>query len=159
MADSLNNDLWPVSKFYFLVSFSGGSVEGDISFQEVSGLDQETDVIEYRHGDNPEFSTIKKPGMTKSTNVVLKKGIFQNDARLTDMFNAIYDKKYYKDPADRMTVLIKLMDEAGEVIMNWRLDNAFPAKLTGTDLKSDASEIAVESLELAHQGITVGMGG
>ncbi|MEM7106106.1 MAG: phage tail protein [Bacteroidota bacterium] len=155
--DTTNNDLWPVSKFHFLVTIAGGSVTGDISFQEVSGLDQETDVMEYRHGDNPAFGTIKKPGLVKSTNVVCKKGIFKNDKRITDMFNDIYNKKYYYEKSERMQITIKLLDEAGNPIMTWELTNAFPMKLTGTDLKSDASEIAVESLEFAHEGIKATM--
>jgi len=61
-SDGLNNDIWPVAKFYFLVSIKGKHYEGEIGFQEVSGLDQETDIMEYRHGDSPSFGTIKKPG-------------------------------------------------------------------------------------------------
>jgi phage tail-like protein len=148
--DSLNVDKWPVAKFYFLVSIKGGDYEGDISFQEVSGLDQETDVIEYRHGDSPNFGTIKKPGLIKNTNVVCRKGIFPKDGRLVDMFNNLKANKI-----DRMTVTIKLQDENGNPMMIWELAKAFPVKLQGTDLKSDSSEVAIETIEFAHEGLSV----
>ncbi len=156
--DSTNNDKWPISKFYFLVTLKGGLVEGDISFQEVSGLDQETDIMENGHVDSPTFGTIKMPGMIKNTNVVCKKGIISADKGLLDMFNDIFkDKKYYATLAERMTITIKLLDEKGEPVMTWELTRAFPAKLQGTDLKSDSSEIAIEMMEFAHEGITVTM--
>ena len=143
MADTQNDGLWPVAKFYFLVTIAGT----DSSFQEVSGLDVETAVMEYRHGDSKTFSTIKKPGLIKTTSITLKKGVFSNDSRLIDYFKALMlDKSYYAK--DRLQVDIKLMDEADAVIMTWTLSNAFPTKLSGTDLKSDSSEIAIETLEL-----------
>ncbi len=156
--DSANDNKWPMTKFFFSVEFDGGTggVKGAISFQEVSGLDQEVDIIEYRHGDSPVFSNMKKPGMIKYTNVVFKKGYFKADSRLTDLFKVITDgKEYYSDdPSKRLTVKIKLLDENGKPLVNWQLNNAFPVKLTGTDLKSDATEIAIESLEVAHEGLT-----
>jgi phage tail-like protein len=153
MADTNNDGLWPVAKFYFLVTIAGT----DISFQEVSGLDVETDVMDYRHGDSKTFGTIKKPGLIKTTNLTLKKGVFAGDSRLVDYFNALMvDKSYYA--TDRMQIDIKLMDEADTVIMTWTLVNAFPTKLSGTDLKSDSSEIAIETLELAHEGMTIKVG-
>lgn len=153
MADTKNDGLWPVAKFYFLATIAGT----DISFQEISGLDVETDVMEYRHGDSKTFGTIKKPGLIKTTNITLKKGIFTKDSRLIDYFNKLMkDKAYYAK--DRMQIDIKLMDEADAVIMTWTLTNAFPTKLSGTDLKSDSSEIAIETLELAHEGIAIAMG-
>jgi len=157
MADTVNNDKWPIVKFHFLISITGGdgTYAGDIAFQEVSGLDQEVDVVEYRHGDSAIFSTIKIPGLVKTGEVSLKKGMFKADDRLTSLFNAFYDKKsYYSDVAKRLQVTIKLLDELGNPVMQWDLKNAFPKKLTGTDLKSEATELAIESLELAHEGIT-----
>ncbi len=55
----------------------------------------------------------------------------------------------------RETVVIKLLDETGAPTMTWTLTNAWPTKITGTDLKSEANEVAVETLELAHEGLTI----
>lgn len=152
--DSKNKDLWPVSKFHFLVTLKGKDIDGDISFQEVSGLDLETEVVDYRHGDNPNFGTMKKPGLIKTTNVVCKKGVFAKDDRMVTLFNNILTKKsYYSVLEERITITIKLLDELGGIIMTWELARAFPAKISGTDLKSDSSEIAIETMEFAHEGI------
>ena len=153
MADTFNKDKWPLVKFYYVVNISGDDDDiGDIAFQEVSGLDQETEVIEYRHGDSHVFSPIKRPGMIKFTDVTCKKGMFKGDERATKLFTRfITDKSSY---AKRVSVTIKLLDEGGEVLVQWDLKNAFPKKLSGTDLKSDSNEIAIETLEFAHEGLT-----
>jgi len=52
-------------------------------------------------------------------------------------------------------VTISLLDEAGAATMVWTLTNAWPAKITGTDLKSDGNEVAIESIEIAHEGLTI----
>lgn len=147
MADQ-NAELWPIAKYHFLCEIDGEV----ISFQEVSGLDQETEVLEYRHGDSPVFSKIKLPGMMKFSNVTFKKGVFDGDSRLTEMFSALYEKDYYS--GERWDIVIQLLNEKGDPMMSWKLIRAFPVKLTGTDLKSEGNEIAIESLEIAHEGIT-----
>ena len=55
----------------------------------------------------------------------------------------------------RSTVVISLLDEAGKPTMIWTLTNAWPTKITGTDLKSDGNEVAVESIELAHEKLSI----
>lgn len=147
MAGEAQDNVWPLPKFYFSVK-----VEGlDASFQEVSGLDIEAQVIEYRHGNSPEFSTIKMPGIKKSSNVTLKKGVFKGDNKFWDWFSQIK-----MNTIKRQAVVISLLDEAGAPTMVWTLNNAWPTKITGTDMKSDGNEVAVETLELAHEGITIG---
>ena len=68
------DQFWPLPKFYFSVDI--GEEFTDLPFQEVSGLDVETEVIEYRHGNSPSHSTIKMPGMMKFGDITLKKGVF-----------------------------------------------------------------------------------
>jgi phage tail-like protein len=139
---------WPLPKFYFEVDIT--DVGTKLPFQEVSGLDMETQVIEYRAGNSPTFSTIKMPGIAKSGNVTLKKGIFAKDNTFFD-----WQKKITMNTVQRSTVTIRLLDESGSPTMTWTLTNAWPTKITGTDLKSDGNEVAVESLELAHEGFTL----
>jgi phage tail-like protein len=146
-----SNDLWPLPKFYFRVSFGPGAQA--VSFQEISGLDVDVQAIEYRHGDNPQFSTIKMPGIAKTGSVTMKKGIFASDNKFWDWYNAIK-----MNTIDRKTVTIELLDETGSPTMTWTLSNAWPTKITGTDLKSDGNEVAVEMLELSHEGLTIANG-
>lgn len=149
-------DQWPIAKFHFRVTINGEQ----ISFQEVSGLDQETEVIEYRHGDSEVFSNIKRAGLMKFSNITMKKGVFEDDDRLLELFNQIYDNKDYHTSEDsRFDILIELLDEVGETVMAWNIERAFPVKLQGTDLKSDGNEVAIEAIEFAHEGITTSLAG
>lgn len=141
-----STSIWPLPKFHFQVEWDSEKV----SFQEVSGLDIEAQPIEYRHGDSPQFSTIKMPGIKKSGNVTMKKGIFKSDNKFWDWFNQIK-----QNTIKRKTITIKLLDEANAPTMIWTLANAWPTKITGTDLKSDGNEVAVETIEIAHEGITI----
>jgi phage tail-like protein len=138
--------VWPLPKFYFKVKI--GSDE--MVFQEVSGLDAETQVIEYRSGNSPTFSVVKMPGLKKFSDVTLKKGVFKSDAKIWDRFNAIK-----MNTIKREAITISLLDEAGGETMIWKLTNAFPIKVQGTDLKSTGNEVAVETMVLAHEGLTV----
>jgi phage tail-like protein len=138
--------VWPIPKFHFQVKWDTEVM----SFQEVSGLDIEAQPIEYRHGDSPEFSTIKMPGIKKSGNVTMKKGVFKSDNKFWDWF-----KKIKMNTIKRKPVTISLLDEAGSPTMVWTLANAWPTKITSTDLKSDGNEVAIESIEIAHEGITI----
>ena len=146
MAGEAQDKVWPLPKFYFQVKI--GDQEG--AFQEVSGLDIEAQVIEYRHGNSPDFSTIKMPGIKKFSNVTLKKGVFKDDKSFWDWFN-----KIKMNTIERVTVTISLLDEAGSPVQTWTLKNAWPTKITGTDMKSDGNEVAVETIEVAHEGITI----
>jgi phage tail-like protein len=146
MAGEVQNNIWPLTKFSFSVAIDGKVM----SFQEVSGLDIEAQVIEYRAGDSKAFSTIKMPGIQKSGNVTLKKGIFAKDNALWAWF-----KQNTMNTIKRSTVVISLLDQTGAATMVWTLANAWPTKVTGTDLKADGNEVAVETLELAHEGLTI----
>ena len=141
-----STSVWPLPKFHFQVKWDAEVM----SFQEVSGLDIEAQPIEYRHGDSPEFSTIKMPGIKKSGNVTMKKGVFKSDNKFWDWFNQIK-----MNTIKRVPVTISLLDETGAPTMVWTLANAWPTKLTGTDLKSDGNEVAIESIEITHEGITM----
>lgn len=137
---------WPMVKFSFRVKIG----DTEILFQEVAGLNSENQVIEYRAGSSKEFSTVKMPGLQKYGNVTLKKGIFKDDKALWDMYNMVTMNTF-----ERKKVTISLLDEANAVAMSWELTNAFPAKMTVTDMKSDGNEAAVETMELAHEGLSI----
>ena len=138
--------VWPLPKFHFQVKWDSEV----LSFQEVSGLDVEAQPIEYRHGDSPEFSTIKMPGIKKFGNVTMKKGVFKSDNKFWDWFNQIK-----MNTIKRIPVTISLLDETGAPTMVWTLANAWPTKIQATDMKSDGNEVAVESIEVAHEGLVI----
>jgi len=138
--------IWPIPKFHFQVKWDSEVM----SFQEVSGLDIESQPIEYRSGDSPQFSTVKMPGIQKSGNVTMKKGVFKSDNKFWTWFNEIKMNTIARKP-----VTISLLDETGAPTMVWTLANAWPSKITGTDLKSDGNEAAIETIEIVHEGLTI----
>jgi phage tail-like protein len=149
MADdgsSQSKTIWPLPKFSFQVKWDSYVM----LFQEVSGLEAETQQIEYRHGDSKEFSVIKMPGIKKFGNVTMKKGVFKSDGKFWDWFNQIE-----MNTIKRVPVTISLLDENGAPTMVWNLLNAWPTKITGTDLKAEGGEVAVETIEIAHEGLTI----
>ncbi|MCB1947905.1 phage tail protein [Nitrosomonas sp.] len=152
MADdgsSQSTSVWPMPKFYFQVKWDSQVM----SFQEVSGLDIQSEEIKYRHGDSPEFSVIKMPGMKKVGNVTMKKGVFKSDNKFWDWFTQIK-----MNTIKRLPVTISLLDEGGNATMVWTLTNAWPTKITGTDLKSEGNEVAIETIEIVHEGLTIANG-
>lgn len=142
---------WPMPRFRFEVDL-GTELKG-VAFQEVSGMDVENQIIEYRKSNSPLFSTQQMPGIAKYGNITMKRGVFVND-------NAFWKwhEEILMNTIKRRTVLIKLLDEAGNVVMQWQLDNAWPTKITSTDLKSNGNEVAVDSIEIAHEQITITSG-
>lgn len=141
--------VWPMPKFHFQVKWDSNVM----SFQEVSGLDVQSEEIKYRHGDSPAFSPIKMPGLKKHGNVTLKKGIFKGDNTFWDWLNQIK-----MNTIKRVPITISLLDETGAPTMVWTLQNAWPTKIQGTDLKAEGNEVAIETIEITHEGLTIANG-
>ncbi|HTA26591.1 MAG TPA: phage tail protein [Bacteroidia bacterium] len=137
---------YPLPKFHFLVEWGGDS----IGFTEVSGLDITNEIIEYRDGASPEFSKIKMPGQRKFNNITLKRGIFKKNNNFYTWFNSIS-----MNTVERRDLTLSLLDETGNPVVVWKIRNAWPHKITSTDLKADGNDVAVESLELACEGLVI----
>jgi phage tail-like protein len=137
---------YPIPKFHFQVEWGGSK----IGFTEVTGLDVSTDIIEYREGSSPEYHKIKMPGMQKFSNITLKRGTFKGDNDFYNWWNSIA-----LNTIERRNVVISLLNENHEPVVVWKIKNAFPVKMTSTDLKADGNEVAIESLEIAHEGLTI----
>ena len=135
----------PRAKFSFSVEFTVNGKTSKFYAQEVAGLEQ-TNEIEYRHGNDKVFSTVKTPGLIKAPEVTLKKGFGVKD----DTFFK-WDQQQSRNDIVRGTVVINLLDEKGGTTMSWTLTNAFPKKLTGINRSGDAFETVV----LAHEGLTI----
>jgi phage tail-like protein len=137
---------YPIPKFHFQADWGGVR----IGFTEVSGLDVETEVIEYRDGASPEYSKRKIPGMQKYPNVTMKRAVFASDNDYFKWWNTVA-----LNTVERRSVTISLLNEKHEPVVVWKVKNAWPAKIASTDLKADGNEIAVESIELAHDGLAI----
>ena len=86
--------------------------------------------------------------MKKHGDITLKIGVFADDNKFFEWINAIAFNTY-----ERMTVVIRLLDETAAPRMTWTLTNAFPKQITPTDLNSTASEAAIETIVLSHEGL------
>ena len=137
---------YPLVKYHFQVEWGGTK----IGFTEVSGLDVETEVVEYRHGASPEYSKVKMPGMQKFSNITLKRGTFASDNEYYNWWNTVK-----LNTIERRDITISLLNEEHEPVVVWKVKNAWPAKVQPTDLKADGSEVAIESVELVHEGLTI----
>jgi len=120
-----------------------------MSFTEVSGLVMEREKIEYRHSDSKDFNKIAMPGLVKNNNITLKRGKFETDFD----FNSWMDDIANDRVNGRRDVTIRLLNEKHAPVAAWSATRCFPVKVTAPDLKSDANEISVESIELAHEGL------
>ncbi|MCB0575234.1 MAG: phage tail protein [Saprospiraceae bacterium] len=141
---------YPLPKFHFRVEWGGTN----IGFTEVTGLSVETEVIEYRHGASPEYHKTKQPTLRKYGNITLKRGTFEND---NEYFKWWDETKFFEEKGAkfRRDVVIHLLNENHEPIVTWKIKNAWPTKVQSADLKADANEIAIETLEVAHEGLEI----
>lgn len=141
---------YPLPNFHFMVEWGGTR----IGFTEVSGLDFETEVIEYREGSSKIYNKTRQPGLTKYSNVILKRGVILKDLE----FYEHWKKTYFFQEGNqkfRRTVTIKLLDEEHKPIITWQLINAWPCKMSSPELKADSNEIAIETMELVHEGLSI----
>jgi len=137
---------YPLVSFHFQVEWGGTR----LGFSEVSGLTVETNVIEYREGASPVYSVIKMPGLQKFQNITLKRGMVKGD---NDFFNWWNTQKL--NTVERRDVVIKLLNEEHAPVVVWKARNAFPVKIEWSDLKASSNEVLIESMEIAHEGLTV----
>ncbi len=137
---------YPLPVFHFIVDWAGSN----IGFTEVSGLTYEIQAIEYRDGASPEFHMTKMPGIQKFSNITLKRGIFSGDNELFKWLNTVK-----MNTIERRDLTIMLLNEEHIPVMIWKVKQAFPVKLEGPSLKASGNEVAIESVELAHEGFSV----
>lgn len=139
----------PYGAFNFLVSM-GSSDPGDIraGFSEVSGLSMELQVIEYRAGNYVSESPVKIPGLTKYPSVTLKRGLIG----ALDLFEWIQESAH-SSADSRRDISIHLMGEDRTPVMTWKLRKAWISKYSSSELNASANEIAIETIELTHEGL------
>jgi phage tail-like protein len=132
----------PVSELRFTVSIEGVTIG---AFSECSGLTVEYETFEYQEGGEDRF-THKFRGRLKYPNLVLKRGVTHEDALLKWLFNQ-------QDRTDRGAVKIALLGDDGAEVRSWAFAGAFPIKWQGPSLSAKSTNVATETLEIAHQGL------
>ncbi len=119
------------------------------AFSECSGLTTEVDAVDYREGTDLQPNVRKLSGLVKFNNIVLKRGVTQ-DKSLWNWYNNIF-----AGIPDRRNVTIILLDEAHQPVIRWHVENAWVKKLDAPSFKASGNEIAIESVELVHEGLTI----
>lgn len=136
----------PYRSFNFQLEIDGVPLG---AFSECSGLTAEGDAVDYREGTDLQPNVRKLPGLRKYTNITLKRGFTQDKSLWVwyqNIFNGI---------ADRRNVTIILMNEERQAVLRWHAENAWINKIEGPSLKASGNEVALESVELVHEGLTI----
>ena len=134
----------PYGQFNFSVEIDGITVAG---FSEVSGLTTDTNIIEYREGNEQQGTVRKLPGLMKYNNIVLKRGWTDSKALWE------WRKKVIDGTTERKGGSIVLFDEARQPALTWNFREGWPSKWEGPALNGKTSEVALETLEIAHEGL------
>lgn len=141
----------PYARFNFQVVIEGVSDNGRPvrgGFTEVSGLDIEITPIEYRNG--AEDITVRKlPGLKKFSNITLKRGVVGDLAFFNWMKAALNGQVLRADG------VIILLDESRQPVITYKFRRAWPCKWSGPQLNATTNEVAIESIEICHEGLDV----
>lgn len=135
---------YPHGKFRYKVEIDGLDAGG---FSEVTGFDASIDVIEYREGDMVQ-TPMKIPGLKKYGNITLKQGLADSMVLYEWIIAGV------NGAVERKTITITLLDEEEAPAASWQVINAWPMKYTAPDFNATSSEVAIESLDIAHEGMT-----
>jgi phage tail-like protein len=121
------------------------------AFSEVGGLTADGDSVDYREGTDMQPNVRKLTGLRKFVNLTLKRGYTQDRALWQWYVNIM------NGVDDRRNVTIVLLNERREAVLRWHAENAWINKIEGPALKASSNDVAMESLELVHEGLTLEM--
>ena len=136
----------PSPKPRFQVEWRGTN----IGFSEVSGLDVETEVVEYSEGSSPEHTPIKTPRQQKFGTITMKRGVFKDRNGFHQWWITVK-----RNTIEQCDLTISLMNKELEPEVVWKVKNARPTKIQPTDLKADDNEAAIDTIELVHEGVSI----
>jgi len=142
MANGKRND--PFSQFNFLIEIDG-VVKG--GFSECSGLTSDTNIIEYREGNEKQLTVRKLPGLAKYPPIVLKRGQSADTSLWT------WRKTVTDGQTSRTSGSIVLLDESRKTALTWHFREGWPSKLEAPGFNGKTSEVAIETLEISHEGL------
>lgn len=163
MATDMNSAgmAYPLTKMNFLVSIP--DLSGAMAaFSEVSGIEASVDVVEFRQGNAHSLAPVKIPGLVKHGNITLKMGYTIGNGFKTWIQECVSETR---GAMPRKTVTIELLDirdgspnssyETIKENITWILKEAWVTKYSGPDLNASASEVAIETVELAYEELTI----
>ena len=133
----------PLRAFNFRLEIGGIQRAG---FREASGLDSSQDPAEYREGTD-KLTARKLPGLNKYSNISLKWGV-SDDKELWE-----WRKKAMDGKVERKNGSIVLLNEAGEEKVRWNFTDGWPTKWTGPSFNATSNDVAIETLDIAHEGL------
>lgn len=137
----------PFEGFNFIIEVDGIKA----AFSECSGLSTDTDAIEYRTGS--EDNTVRKlPGLKKFSNITLKRGMTK-DLALWNWRKTVLD-----GVTERKAGTITLLDESRQPALRWNFREGWPTKWEGPSLNATGNEVAIETLEIVHEGLELEAG-
>ncbi|HRI62776.1 MAG TPA: phage tail protein [Polyangium sp.] len=136
----------PFCGYNFAVELDGITRMG---FKQCSGLDSSTATTKYREGTDPTLAPRMIPGMLSFSHITLQRGV-TDDHALWDWRQSVATGKLV-----RRTISIILRDDAGNEKIRWNIKNCWPSKWTGPTFDATSDAIAIETLELAHEGVEV----
>lgn len=134
----------PYGQFNFMIEIDGITKAG---FSECSGLTTDTDAIDYREGSDAQLNVRKLPGLRKYTNIVLKGGFTQDDSLWK------WRKDIINGKVERKSGTISLRDEQQKTVLRWKFREGWISKWEGPGLNAKTSDVAIESLEIVHEGL------
>jgi phage tail-like protein len=137
----IRDDAYPTCRFYVQIDNKIQAL-----FTEVSGLQVEVTVQDVEEGGNNEF-VHRLPGRAKVGNITLKRGMTRSNEFLTWLLDVA------RGQITRRNVTVVMYDVAKKVVVSWNFRSAYPVKWSGPSFKSTSNESAVETLELAHEGM------
>ena len=153
MADKKN---YPIPTYNYRVRFNDSTT---ISFSEVSGLDVSYETITFKESPGESEQTNAGPnihyllGQRQAVNISLKKGWILDDSKKT--FYYWFQAHYNNQPLEKKNISIDLMDETGNKVVTWKVTNAFPTKLSAPSFDANSNDVAVESMDLMADWVTV----
>jgi phage tail-like protein len=142
----------PYGNYNFLVNIGSGDEDGiEAGFAEVILPEASVEIIEYRNGNEKTSESRIIPGRVKYENVVLKRGIIGSLA-IYEWFNEVRDGSVNSS----RNVTIKLLNEnRTDVVITWKLSNAYPANYSFSNLEAQGKKVLIEKLELAYERMVV----
>jgi phage tail-like protein len=136
----------PFGGYNFAVEMDGITRMG---FKQCSGLDSSSAATKYREGTDPTLAQRQLPGLLSFSNISLQRGI-TDDRALWDWRQGVATGAVV-----RRTISIILRDDAGREKIRWNVKNCWPVKWSGPTFDAAGDAVAIETLELAHEGVEV----
>ncbi|MFL6353106.1 MAG: phage tail protein [Bryobacteraceae bacterium] len=136
----------PFNSMKFIVEIDGIATS---AFLAVSGIEADVAVVDYRPGNDKIPGARKLPGEAKFSNIVLKRGM------TSDLSLWNWMRETLEGQVSRRSMSVVLLSEGREEVMRFDFKHAWPVKWSGPNLNGESSDVAIETLEIAHEGLSL----